>query len=434
MMRGTAAGRSRRSASFVCVGSLVERPASRSITAALTARGTGGRLGLERGVPTAIGAGRASGSAAASRRVLDLASRRMRGSDRARLTLRHAPGTASAVCTEGNVAMRLTENRYEFWRRVVLVVTSLALSLTAGMVTLAAPADAAVRTCTGATPVSSRPTLHSGDTGSCVKLAQDRLIGNGYNVGSAGADGVFSPATRLAILRFQESRGLVADAIIGPRTWAALEGSPPPSPYDKYYGPNYTNRVLLSFDDCPQTLTKLDNALNWLDANNVGVMFFPTGNCISSFRSRYGVDITVLMRTHRQYVGNHSISHPDLTKLSYAGVLYQLGAPGVVTNYGRPPYGAVNSTVNSAYAAKGMREMLWTVDTTDWTGKTPAQVVSYVVAHSSARSLVLMHMPWNGFYPTSLAQMKARLARRSLNLCRAYPGPVPVRTPDSLPC
>ena len=154
--------------------------------------------------------------------------------------------------------MRLTENRYEFWRRVVLVVTSLALSLTAGMVTLAAPADAAVRTCTGATPVSSRPTLHSGDTGSCVKLAQDRLISNGYSVGSAGADGVFSPATRLAIFRFQESRGLVADAIIGPRTWAALEGSTPRSPYDKYYGPNYTNRVLLSFDDCPQTLTKLD--------------------------------------------------------------------------------------------------------------------------------------------------------------------------------
>ena len=307
---------------------------------------------LERGVPTAIGAGRASGSAVASRRVLDLASRRMTGSDRARLTLRHAPGAASAVRTEGNVAMRLTENRYEFWRRVVLVVASLALSLTAGMVTLAAPADAAVRACTGATPVSSRPTLHSGDTGSCVKLAQNRLISNGYSVGSAGADGVFSPATRLAILRFQESRGLVADAIIGPRTWAALEGSPPPSPYDKHYGPNYTNRVLLSFDDCPQTLTKLDNALNWLDANNVGVMFFPTGNCISSFGSRYGVDITVLMRTHRQYVGNHSISHPDLTKLSYAGVLYQLGAPGVVTNYGRPPYGAVNSTVNSAYAAK----------------------------------------------------------------------------------
>ena len=115
-------------------------------------------------------------------------------------------------------------------------------------------------------------------------------------------------------------------------------------------------------------------------------------------------------------------------------MLSQLGAPGVVTNYGRPPYGAVNATVDSAYAAKGMREVLWTVDTTDWTGKTAAQVVSYVVAHSTARSMVLMHMQWNGFYPTSLAQMQAGLARRGLALCRAYPGTAPVRTPDSLPC
>lgn len=134
----------------------------------------------------------------------------------------------------------------------------------------------------------------------------------------------------------------------------------------------------MSFDDCPLTLTQLDNALNWLAVNNVGAMLFPTGNCISSFR--------------------------------------------------------VNATVDSAYAAKGMREVLWTVDTTDWTGKTAAQVVSYVVTYGTARSMVPTHMGWNGFYPTSLAQMQAGLARRGLALCRAYPGTAPVLTPNSLPC
>ena len=336
--------------------------------------------------------------------------------------------------------MRFTQSARGLWRRVVVATALLALSDTA-VVALAPPAQAAVRTCAGTTPVASRPTLSPGDTGSCVALAQSRLVSRGFIIGSAGADGVFGPATRSATVRFQASVRLVPDAVVGARTWAALEGTAPvvgprstPPTYDRFHGPNYTNRVLLSFDDCPQTLTKLDNALNWLDANNVGAMIFPTGRCISAFRARYGVDIAARIRAHRQYVGNHSISHPDLTKLSYADVLDQLGAPGVVTNYGRPPYGALNATVDRAYAAKGMREVLWTVDSTDWTGKTAAQVVGYVVAHSSARSLVLMHMSWNGFYPASLEQMRAGLARRGLALCRAHPGTAPIRTPDSLPC
>ena len=95
----------------------------------------------------------------------------------------------------------------------------------------------------------------------------------------------------------------------------------------------------------------LRRALAWLSVNKVGVMIFPTGNCISSFATRYSTDITVLMRAHGQYVGNHSISHPRLTRLSYASVARQLGSPGVVTNYGRPPYGAVSPTVDRVYAA-----------------------------------------------------------------------------------
>ena len=57
-----------------------------------------------------------------------------------------------------------------------------------------------------------------------------------------------------------------------------------------------------------------------------------------------------------------------------------------------------------------MREVLWTVDSRDWTGKTAAQVARFVIAKSRPRSLVLMHMSWNGFNPATLARIKTGLA------------------------
>jgi len=245
----------------------------------------------------------------------------------------------------------------------------------------------------------------------------------------------FSAGTRPAVRRFQASRGLVASPVrVRPRGAVVVSSRSPTPSYNKYRGPNYTNRVLLSFDDCPKSLARLRSVLTWLTKNNVGVMMFPTGNCIRSFASRYRVNITLLMRAHGQYVGNHSISHSHLTHLSRKGVLRQLGAPGVVTNYGRPPYGAVSPTVNSAYAAKGMREVLWTVDSRDWTGKSAGRVGRDVIAKSKPRSMVLMHMQWRGFYPATLAQIRSGLTRKGLTLCHRYPGTAPVRTPDRLPC
>ena len=81
-----------------------------------------------------------------------------------------------------------------------------------------------------------------------------------------------------------------------------------------------------------------------------------------------------------------------------------------------------------------MRQWTWTVDTRDWTGKTTAQVVSYVVTYSRAGSTVLMHMGWNGFTASALGRMKSGLAGRGLRPCTAYHGTTPSRLPASLPC
>jgi len=55
-----------------------------------------------------------------------------------------------------------------------------------------------------------------------VKEAQQLLMAKGYDVGRAGADGIFGKDSEAATKRFQSDKHLDVDGIIGPRTWAAL--------------------------------------------------------------------------------------------------------------------------------------------------------------------------------------------------------------------
>ncbi len=314
-------------------------------------------------------------------------------------------------------------------RRPLILLASLVLALTTAAA-LGTPAQAAVRTCSTSTPVASRPTLRYGDTGSCVKVAQQALGSKGYSVGTAGADGDFGAATLRATKAFQKEYGLVADGIIGPLTWGRLGTG---AAYNRGRGPNYTSRVVLSFDDCPKSVAAFRAVVSAAKANGIGLVLAPTGDCLGKYTAQ-GTNLAAVARSYGQYVINHSVSHVKLTTLSYASVIKQLGSPGVVTNFGRPPYGASNTTVATAYTAVGMRQWTWTVDTRDWTGKTTAQVVSYVVSYSTAGSTDLMHMGWNAFNATALQQMKSGLANRGLSVCRPYSGTTPVRIPRSLPC
>ncbi|MBU3174603.1 peptidoglycan-binding protein, partial [Clostridium estertheticum] len=58
----------------------------------------------------------------------------------------------------------------------------------------------------------------SNATGELVRWIQHRLIALGFNCGPAGADSIFGPLTLGAVKRFQTSRGLDLDGIVGPLT------------------------------------------------------------------------------------------------------------------------------------------------------------------------------------------------------------------------
>ena len=83
-----------------------------------------------------------------------------------------------------------------------------------------------IRWITGAPAAGSeRPMLRRGACGESVRLLQRLLIGQQISCGRWGADGEFGPATESALRLFQQRRGLAADGVAGPITWAALEAA-----------------------------------------------------------------------------------------------------------------------------------------------------------------------------------------------------------------
>ena len=64
--------------------------------------------------------------------------------------------------------------------------------------------------------------LSRGDRGKEVLDVQTRLRGQGFELGREGVDGFFGPSTEVAVLSFQQERGLLADGRVGANTWREL--------------------------------------------------------------------------------------------------------------------------------------------------------------------------------------------------------------------
>jgi len=68
--------------------------------------------------------------------------------------------------------------------------------------------------------VSTGPTLHPWDAEPAVVELQELLQAHGYRVPVTGE---FNSQTEDAVMIFQRRKGLRVDAIVGPKTWAALK-------------------------------------------------------------------------------------------------------------------------------------------------------------------------------------------------------------------
>lgn len=198
--------------------------------------------------------------------------------------------------------------------------------------------------------------------------------------------------------------------------------------YNIFRGPNTTKRVVLTYDDCPPSVKKFKTAVTYAVKHDIGLVLFPIGGaqCVARYKA-HGFDLVAYARKRGVWVGNHSLTHPNLNLLSSTKIKHEISGT-VVSNYGRPPYGAINTKVRKAYASvtsngrSGMRPWLWTVDTNDWKGKTREQIAKWAIDHARAGGTVLMHMNHSGFNPWTMQHIVDGLARRHLQVCGIWRG------------
>lgn len=183
-------------------------------------------------------------------------------------------------------------------------------------------------------------------------------------------------------------------------------------------GPNNSDRVVLTYDDCPTSKQAFTETVLGAEQLGVRLVLFPLGTCVKK-----GTVDVAFAHQHGMFVFGHSVNHPQFTKLSDAAIRAQLRPPAVQGAWMRPPYGAADARVKQVIAATGVHLWQWSLDTEDWLKKPADQVVDEVSTEAQPGDTVLMHLQWHGFSTDAITRMKAGLAARGIELCRNT-GPV----------
>ncbi|MBQ8291742.1 MAG: polysaccharide deacetylase family protein [Clostridia bacterium] len=109
-------------------------------------------------------------------------------------------------------------------------------------------------------------------------------------------------------------------------------------------------------------------------------------------------------------LGNHTYSHPNLTKLSPSEIQTEIEntdallkcVDGQPIHLFRAPFGAINETVKSLVTTPVID---WTIDTLDWSGVSEEEVYNSVFNQKFDGAIVLMH---DG-YPNTVSALKRLL-------------------------
>ena len=165
-------------------------------------------------------------------------------------------------------------------------------------------------------------------------------------------------------------------------------------------GPSDRKYIALTFDD-NYVAAQSVATLRALIKNEVPATLFLVGSPVSS-TSAINNEILKGMQRGLFEVGDHSWSHPQLTKLSVAAMAQQIGggtdafraATGARTvPLFRPRYGATNSQVAAVGGSEGFRYLvLWDIDPRDWENRSASSIAEHIISRAHNGAIVVLHL------------------------------------------
>ncbi|MFF0459471.1 polysaccharide deacetylase family protein [Streptomyces mexicanus] len=157
--------------------------------------------------------------------------------------------------------------------------------------------------------------------------------------------------------------------------------------------PGRGDTMLLTFDDGPHP-EYTPHILDTLARYDIRATFMVCGEMADWNR-----DLLARMADEGHVVGNHTWTHPLLTRLKHREIRDELESTSDVIEkaYGerplwfRAPYGAWNRDVFRLNAEMGMEPLAWTVDSLDWTTPGTRAIVRRVERGAAPGVVVLSH-------------------------------------------
>jgi peptidoglycan-N-acetylglucosamine deacetylase len=169
--------------------------------------------------------------------------------------------------------------------------------------------------------------------------------------------------------------------------------------HDALVPPTRRRYAVLTFDDGPYPVT---TPALLAELHRLGVpadFFFIGRNAIEQ------PAIAARAAAAGMEIGNHTLSHPQMTSLVFAAQLEEIadGASALRRITGRevrlfrPPHGNYDAATLEAAHAAGQTFALWDVEPGDWRPVTSTFVANFVVTHAKSPAVILLH---DGTEPT----------------------------------
>ena len=151
--------------------------------------------------------------------------------------------------------------------------------------------------------------------------------------------------------------------------------------------------VALTFDDGPSP-TYTPQILALLHRYDIEATFFCVGSQVQLYPNLVKEEVD-----QGHLIGNHSWSHPDMTRLSGPSLIWQITTSaetmkrvvGVRPTYFRPPYGAISATTLKYINMFGLTTVVWNTDPTDWRRPGVEAIVQTVMRQAGNGAIILLH-------------------------------------------